>query len=683
MDKDSESIINNINFQKSSLINWNEDLKEKLSQNLKEELECYIIDNKWLEKYKQLIFSDNLNDSELIEKYKEFERIDNYKFLYSNKIQDLPPIFVLKKDLWPILIRDKIKEEAIIFKGHFGNKILIFKIETLSLNIYDKIYCFFFLDNKELRQGYIKIDTNNSEEEIINKLKNDTPLKFLKEKNFKIKKEILQNFYFLEIIIHDLENVDIKNDKEKNEDEILNIKDLKEIFKKNIDEMKEGFQKQLLFSTNLSFVPNIKLEIDNNPFNLGKSLLLKDSIKIKKSKEDEKIFNPKVNIKKKIRPKSPEIFIKGNKNKNSKIKKNEIFNLIEYLPSKAIKKLSSPGIIGLTNIGATCYMNATLQCFSNITRLRLELLDKEKYKVLKNEKNSNKRLSFALAEVLKNLWEKLEQSFYAPEHFKQVISEMNPLFKGIAANDPKDLVLFLLETMHKELKIKPKSKTQINNYISNIYDFYEVYNNFIQSNSFNQSIISEEFYGYTNSMSTCGRCSITIHNVQLINILFFPLEEVRKFKNYQFNYVRINDCFDFYEKYDIYPSFYCNNCKQTCQACSYTKMVFGPKTLIINLNRGKGLQFKIGIVFEEYLNLRNYIFYPDSPYYYELIGVICHYGTNDMGGHFIAYCKNSNNCEWYKYNDQFVTKCSFSEVKSSGMPYMLFYSYVDVSMSTK
>ena len=31
---------------------------------------------------------------------------------------------------------------------------------------------------------------------------------------------------------------------------------------------------------------------------------------------------------------------------------------------------------------------------------------------------------------------------------------MNPLFKGIAANDSKDLILFILENIHNELNIK-------------------------------------------------------------------------------------------------------------------------------------------------------------------------------------------------------------------------------------
>ena len=358
------------------------------------------------------------------------------------------------------------------------------------------------------------------------------------------------------------------------------------------------------------------------------------------------------------------------------IDKNNL-NLEGFLP-KAIHKKSTPGVIGLSNIGATCYMNATLQCFSNIKGLRLNLLNRDIYVNLMENKKSTNKLSFALAEVLKNLWENNNIRFYAPEYFKKIISEMNPLFKGIAANDPKDLILFLLETMHKELN-NPKNINIINNKNIDATNFVEVFNDF--SNYYiskNKSIISDEFYGFNNTTTVCGFCQIPTFNVQSYNILFFPLEEVRNYKEYDFNSVNIYDCFDYYQKQDIYHSFHCNNCNKNYHAFQQSNLLSSPRTLIINLNRGKGIEFNINIIFEEFLNIKKHIIFRDSPYYYELIGVISHFGSNDMGGHFIAFCKNSNNCEWYKYNDQNVTKSSFNEITQSGLPYVLFYSYIKV-----
>ena len=46
------------------------------------------------------------------------------------------------------------------------------------------------------------------------------------------------------------------------------------------------------------------------------------------------------------------------------------FNLENFLPKKVIHNKSTPGLVGLLNIGGICYLNATLQCISNISRLR-------------------------------------------------------------------------------------------------------------------------------------------------------------------------------------------------------------------------------------------------------------------------------------------------------------------------
>ena len=392
----------------------------------------------------------------------------------------------------------------------------------------------------------------------------------------------------------------------------------------------------------------------------------------------EKYFKPKKVIKKIKNKRIPSAQMKDLKARKRLIEKDNL-SFDEILPVKAIHRKYNPGIIGLLNIGATCYMNATLQCFSNIVGLRKKLLDKDIYQDLERKKNTTKKLSFALAEVLYNLWKNLNKGFYSPDNFKQLISKMNPLFNGVAANDPKDLILFLLETMHKELN-NPENNNEINNnqFIDNrIFDdvFKDFSINYINQN---KSIISDEFYGFSNSITTCGFCKTIIHNVQSFNIIFFPLEEIRKFKQYNYNIVNIYDCFDYYEKQDIYSSFYCNYCKQNYQATQQSILLNPPKNLIINLNRGKGIQFNVTIIFEEYLNLKKYIYFKDSIYYYELTGVICHFGSNDMGGHFVAFCKNSENCQWYKYNDQTVTKTSFTEVKESGLPYVLFFSYIKV-----
>ena len=102
-------------------------------------------------------------------------------------------------------------------------------------------------------------------------------------------------------------------------------------------------------------------------------------------------------------------------------------------------------------------MNATLQCLSNSKKLTEYFL-----KVYKTA--SNKIMSNEYYEVLKNLWDRKNKA-YSPYSFKEVLSKENPLFAGIAANDSKDLINFLLERFHQELNV---IKPNINN--DNMYN---------------------------------------------------------------------------------------------------------------------------------------------------------------------------------------------------------------------
>ena len=335
--------------------------------------------------------------------------------------------------------------------------------------------------------------------------------------------------------------------------------------------------------------------------------------------------------------------------------------------------IKTPSAKGLENVGATCYMNATLQCLAHIEYLTKFLLDKY------NNISPKKKLTKSYTEVLHNLWQNNNISYYTPTYFKDTISEMNSLFAGVQANDSKDLVLFLMETIHNELNkpkknLLPKKLSLVNQYnyeiTFNLFSefFMETYN----------SVISHLFYGMYNSMMKCLNCNIITHNVQCFNILIFPLEEVRKFKNRAKNVVDIKECFEFYQKNDFMTKenqIYCNNCEKMSDSCNFTKLIIGPNALVINLNRGKGLEFDVKLNFGEYLNIKEFIYYSNvSPTNYELIGIVTHFGPSSMGGHFIAFCKSFVNHQWYKYNDAIVTPSSFNEASTTGVPYILFYS---------
>ena len=379
-------------------------------------------------------------------------------------------------------------------------------------------------------------------------------------------------------------------------------------------------------------------------------------------------------------------FVQDNKNSSiNQVKQSQIINetnLKKHNSSLNLRRnneitITKNSANGLQNIGATCYMNATLQCLAHVEKLTKYLLGKS-YEIKTNKYNY--KLSNSYLEVLENLWENNTIKDYAPYNFKEIISKMNPLFEGVQANDSKDLVIFLLENMHKELNKVQKNQTNIEEKVDQ-YNFYNSLNVFIKYFKKNfQSILSDIFYGMYDSQMKCLNCQIITHNIQIYNILIIPLEEVRKFKNRPQNVVTITECFEYYQRPEYMTGqnqIYCNRCKQMANSVNSTSLIVGPKILIINFNRGKGLQYDIKINFDEYIDINPFIYYKNTPCKYQLIGVVTHYGPSSMSGHFIAFCKSFVDNNWYKYNDSMVSLSSIQEAKTAGVPYILFYSVIE------
>ena len=120
---------------------------------------------------------------------------------------------------------------------------------------------------------------------------------------------------------------------------------------------------------------------------------------------------------------------------------------------------------------------------------------------------------------------------------------------------------------------------------------------------------------------------------------------------------------------------YCNRCRRNTNCNMCTNLVYAPNVLIIILNRGKGKEFDIKLNFKEDLDITSYIEMSNSGTVYKLIGVITHLGESSMSGHFIAFCKDPFDNQWYKFNDAIVTPVNDfkKDVIDFGMPYLLFF----------
>ena len=611
----------------------NNELQNNLSENKKDFRKIYLANSTWLNKYKTLYKYDRI----------EQEFLKNKKINKNNNIN--------LKSLYSFIIK----------------------------NIYDINY---ELNKQNFNQNEFEININDIEITPVNYFNNELQLKQLMiYNNFEIlDQKIIELLTFIKYDENTFFDCDIIGGylivhfpSNQNEEYIslLGILNYKNIFitKYILIYNKKSYREShisILKHNIKNYLETLKLYNNSSPITTKNFKIIGTIIKFEKD-------NANLNINNNINNNTNNNFDFNNNDK----KDNNYDNIRNNF------KLGCPHI-GLTNIGATCYMNSTLQCFCHIEKL----VNYFKYKFNYNKTNN---LSSSFKLLIESLWPNHKTyNYYAPEEFKNKISKMNPLFEGIAANDSKDLVNFIIMTLHEELN--KANKNQINN-TNAIIDqrnknlvFQSFANSFMSQNC---SIISDLFYGINCNITDCN-CGSKIYNFQIYFFIIFPLEEVRKFKiqsefNYNYNNmintVSIYDCFNYDRKVNLMSgenSMYCNNCKKITNCCMYTNLVTGPEILILLLNRGKGIEFNVKINFVEYLNLENYIEYKNTGYQYRLIGVITHIGESSMSGHFIAYCLDPIIKKWYKYNDAIVNEVTDfqNEVINFAMPYLLFYQKI-------
>ena len=270
--------------------------------------------------------------------------------------------------------------------------------------------------------------------------------------------------------------------------------------------------------------------------------------------------------------------------------------------------------LGLENIGATCYMNATIQCLCHVSKFKNYFLDGNLINNVTQDKNCP--LTKEFASLVNHLWtlpkNNNNKSYYTPTSFKNIISQMNPLFEGIAANDSKDLILFIYENIHREINSIPYNFIQYNlNNCNNDIELVNFRNTYYPANS---SILVDTFYFEQQSFLQCYSCNCIKISYSIVNMLIFPLEKVRQYvykaSNGQKNDVDIDLCFkhnQLGENLTGQNQIYCNQCGRTSDAITTNFIYTSPEALTIILNRGQGLEFNVNFKLDYYINIDNYV----------------------------------------------------------------------------
>ena len=253
----------------------------------------------------------------------------------------------------------------------------------------------------------------------------------------------------------------------------------------------------------------------------------------------------------------------------------------------------------------------------------------------------------------------------------------NNLFYGVNAGDAKDLYFNLIDLILNELLIK-KDKDNLNSDNKNGFQlidldkekmFQEIKKEIDENN-----IINNLFIGYYETSYNCINLpkDFNLFSFNTEAFILFNLETINNY--YNNNQLNIEDCFEYNYGRRYKTSFYCNICQNFENNIAEEKIYRPSKILCIILDRGRGKSFKGKVIFDYYLDLKNYIDEENYHYNskYKLISVLSHYGPSSSNGHYVAFCL-ADNGKYYYFNDEVAKEIDNPLKYDIGDPYILFY----------
>lgn len=283
--------------------------------------------------------------------------------------------------------------------------------------------------------------------------------------------------------------------------------------------------------------------------------------------------------------------------------------------------------VGLTNLGATCYVNTFLQVWFHNLEMRRSL-----YQCQSNrEQDLN------------------SESEYEPQSICEHLQYLFALLQNSNRKyiDPSGLVKALGLDTGQQQDAQEFSKL----FLSLLEDTLSK-----QKNPSLQNVIQRQFCGQFSYVTVCNQCGRS----SALSSRFYELElNIQGHKN-------LADCileFLKEEKLDGDNRYFCECCQSKQRATRRIRLHSLPPTLNLQLMRfvfdrqtGHKKKLNTYISFPEQLDMGSFLEGGDQRCVYELSAVLIHRGVSAYSGHYIAHVKDARTGDWYKFNDEEIEK---------------------------
>ncbi|CAB3359084.1 Hypothetical predicted protein [Cloeon dipterum] len=344
----------------------------------------------------------------------------------------------------------------------------------------------------------------------------------------------------------------------------------------------------------------------------------------------------------------------------------------EEVEETATKRPKEVRVVGLRNLGNTCFMNAVLQSLSNIQEFcgyfkKLPALEAKDgrgrlaYRNLRYDE-SDSLMTEELRKVLVSL-DSGDKAAISPESLFSVIWKVVPRFRGYQQQDAHEFLRYMLDRLHTELLT------------------------LLPNEPANHSIVTSVFGGTLQSEVHCLTCGTDSkkHDPFLDLSLdvpdrFLPNRTKSK-ENTEECAVscHLEDCLkSFVEVEELAESelYYCSSCKSKQRSTKRFWIRRLPNVLCLHIKRFRW-SFCARTKLDTYisfplhaLDMSQFVLGQPDSHLYDLAAVIVHHGSGAGSGHYTAFAVNKGH--WFHFNDSTVRAVASKEVEKC-KSYILFY----------
>jgi ubiquitin carboxyl-terminal hydrolase 2/21 len=336
-------------------------------------------------------------------------------------------------------------------------------------------------------------------------------------------------------------------------------------------------------------------------------------------------------------------------------------------------KMSENGVVGLMNLGNTCYANSVLQVLRSIPAFSSQILSK-KLKINEAADEKLKQFYDTFYNLVKQLWKNNRGTVVRPVHFLKSTAELvnGTIYEDFGRNMPNDAheyYTFLLD------KLQNATHTRFEEAQSTLSKADESWH---QSFKKDYSKFVPLIYGQIKRTVVCRECKTENHSYEVFNSIKINLKDDNQ---------PLLDSIIYNFKDEEIDEYRCNKCEAPRKAIIQQKIIKTPPYLSITINRfadGYGQGRKDVRTF----NLENNdldlssIIEDDTNKQYSLMSTIDHHGTM-RGGHYISCIKHVPSVvpsemaadgpkpgQWYLYDDDTIHEIESPLISQS--TYMLF-----------